>query len=151
MSKTQEKKNIGPDRGFPTTRWSVVLAAGRASPESRQALTTLCETYWYMRTGADDKAKAHLELHLDKLLVGIPFGEGYPQLTERCQRALCAAKIYRSRFPFQGEITPDSEVLHRVHVPQALADVPLLPADHEWISRGALSKVREMPAAPAKQ
>ncbi|MBV9126332.1 MAG: sigma-70 family RNA polymerase sigma factor, partial [Planctomycetes bacterium] len=33
---------------FATTRWSVVLAAGRcASPDSQVALTALCETYWY--------------------------------------------------------------------------------------------------------
>ena len=33
---------------FATTHWSVVLAAGRtSSPDSRRALTTLCETYWY--------------------------------------------------------------------------------------------------------
>ena len=34
-------------RRFPTTRWSVVLAAGEAaSPESRAALSALCEVYW---------------------------------------------------------------------------------------------------------
>jgi RNA polymerase sigma factor (sigma-70 family) len=33
---------------FATTHWSVVLAAGqRASPDSEQALATLCQTYWY--------------------------------------------------------------------------------------------------------
>jgi RNA polymerase sigma factor (sigma-70 family) len=33
---------------FATTRWSLVLAAGRQSSErSRAALATLCETYWY--------------------------------------------------------------------------------------------------------
>lgn len=33
---------------FATTRWSVVLEAGRgSSPDSRRALATLCETYWY--------------------------------------------------------------------------------------------------------
>ena len=33
---------------FATTHWSIVLAAGRtSSPDSRQAWTTLCETYWY--------------------------------------------------------------------------------------------------------
>ena len=33
---------------FHTTHWSVVLAAGQArSPDSRRALETLCETYWY--------------------------------------------------------------------------------------------------------
>lgn len=40
----------GGGRGrFATTHWSLVLAAqGRASsPEAHQALSTLCETYWY--------------------------------------------------------------------------------------------------------
>jgi RNA polymerase sigma-70 factor (ECF subfamily) len=33
---------------FATTRWSVVLEAGRgSSPASREALAKLCETYWY--------------------------------------------------------------------------------------------------------
>ncbi len=33
---------------FATTHWSVVLAAGRTpSAGSQQALTSLCETYWY--------------------------------------------------------------------------------------------------------
>jgi RNA polymerase sigma-70 factor (ECF subfamily) len=33
---------------FATTHWSVVLAAGQgASPDSRKALASLCETYWY--------------------------------------------------------------------------------------------------------
>lgn len=35
-------------RVFVTTRWSVVLAAGRGeSPGSRAALESLCQTYWY--------------------------------------------------------------------------------------------------------
>jgi RNA polymerase sigma factor (sigma-70 family) len=40
---------IGRGKRFATTRWSVVLAAG-ADPSSlnaRDALTTLCQTYWY--------------------------------------------------------------------------------------------------------
>lgn len=38
----------GGARRFATTHWSIVLAAGRRdSPDSRQALATLCETYWY--------------------------------------------------------------------------------------------------------
>ena len=34
---------------FSTTRWSLVIAAGadKASPVVREALATLCETYWY--------------------------------------------------------------------------------------------------------
>jgi RNA polymerase sigma-70 factor (ECF subfamily) len=31
---------------FYTTQWSVVLAAGRESPDSHQALAALCEGYW---------------------------------------------------------------------------------------------------------
>ncbi|HIK95999.1 MAG TPA: sigma-70 family RNA polymerase sigma factor [Planctomycetes bacterium] len=31
-----------------TTRWSIVMSAGRTtSPDSRRALESLCETYWY--------------------------------------------------------------------------------------------------------
>jgi RNA polymerase sigma-70 factor (ECF subfamily) len=34
-------------RRFPTTRWSQIIAAGTpASPASRAALASLCETYW---------------------------------------------------------------------------------------------------------
>src|SRR5688572_28974885 len=36
-----------PNRGFTTTRWSLVLTAGRdATPASRAALAELCELYW---------------------------------------------------------------------------------------------------------
>ena len=35
-------------RAFPNTRWSVVLtAAQRSSPESAEALETICRAYWY--------------------------------------------------------------------------------------------------------
>jgi RNA polymerase sigma-70 factor (ECF subfamily) len=38
----------GPDRGdvFPSTHWSVVLAAGEAEPEAVAALAELCQIYW---------------------------------------------------------------------------------------------------------
>ncbi len=33
---------------FATTRWSVVLTAGhKSSPQARESLETLCQTYWY--------------------------------------------------------------------------------------------------------
>lgn len=50
MSLNQPKRESRDSarRRFLTTHWSVVLAAGRAgSADSRQALATLCETYWY--------------------------------------------------------------------------------------------------------
>src|SRR6266576_117049 len=37
-----------PDGYFATTRWTVVIAAGRGStPQSDLALEELCRTYWY--------------------------------------------------------------------------------------------------------
>jgi RNA polymerase sigma factor (sigma-70 family) len=37
-----------PRASFGTTQWSLVLAArDRATPEAREALAALCETYWY--------------------------------------------------------------------------------------------------------
>src|SRR5437867_7104583 len=40
-------RNPGAHRGFTTTRWSLVIAAGRDStPKSRAALSELCELYW---------------------------------------------------------------------------------------------------------
>jgi RNA polymerase sigma-70 factor (ECF subfamily) len=39
--------SVLPNRGFTTTRWSLVLTAGRDStPGSRAALAELCELYW---------------------------------------------------------------------------------------------------------
>jgi RNA polymerase sigma factor (sigma-70 family) len=32
---------------FATTRWSIVAAAGSATPEARDALAALCQAYWY--------------------------------------------------------------------------------------------------------
>ncbi len=34
-------------RGFVTTRWSLVVAAGARTEASEEALATLCQTYWY--------------------------------------------------------------------------------------------------------
>ncbi len=36
------------DQSFATTRWSLIaMAGGAASPEAREALESLCDTYWY--------------------------------------------------------------------------------------------------------
>ena len=35
-----------PHSRFATTRWSLVLSAGTGQPESREALSELCELYW---------------------------------------------------------------------------------------------------------
>lgn len=42
------RKMKEPNQRFPTTQWSLVIAAqGAPSPNVRQALERLCETYWY--------------------------------------------------------------------------------------------------------
>lgn len=47
-SHRESQSDITGARSFATTHWSVVLAAGRrSSPQSQEALATLCRTYWY--------------------------------------------------------------------------------------------------------
>ena len=41
-----DKERVRPAGHFATTRWSLVLAAGRSGHRSRQALESLCELYW---------------------------------------------------------------------------------------------------------
>ena len=40
-----DKRSIAGKRGFATTRWSIVIAAGDA--RRKDALSRLCEAYWY--------------------------------------------------------------------------------------------------------
>ncbi|HEY1174084.1 MAG TPA: sigma-70 family RNA polymerase sigma factor [Verrucomicrobiae bacterium] len=49
MTSTHDKAEtvLGAAREFATTRWSVVMAAGSASPRSGEALAQLCQAYWY--------------------------------------------------------------------------------------------------------
>lgn len=69
-------------RAFATTQWSVVIAAGHdSSPDSREALAALCQTYWaplyaYVRrrvpdvNEAQDLTQAFFAELLDKNYVG---------------------------------------------------------------------------------
>jgi RNA polymerase sigma-70 factor (ECF subfamily) len=78
-----EREMVGRDSAqFATTHWSVVLAAGdSASPNSREALETLCRAYWFplyafvRRTGrstedAEDLVQGFFAYLLEKHLVG---------------------------------------------------------------------------------
>jgi DNA-directed RNA polymerase specialized sigma24 family protein len=56
-----EEPRGSPD--FATTRWSIVAAAGAGDAASRDALATLCATYWwplyaYARRRGDDRERA---------------------------------------------------------------------------------------------
>ena len=47
-SRRHDPVDSSPPASFATTQWSLVLAAiDRTTPEARQALAALCETYWY--------------------------------------------------------------------------------------------------------
>ena len=47
-ARPRNSSSLRGDRQFSVTRWSMVLAAGhRSSPHSKQALESLCQTYWY--------------------------------------------------------------------------------------------------------
>jgi RNA polymerase sigma factor (sigma-70 family) len=80
-----------PPRGdvFVTTRWTVVLSAGRkSSPQSDRALGELCQTYWYplyayvrrqgkTKEDAEDLVQAFFEKFLEKnYLEGLNAGRG---------------------------------------------------------------------------
>jgi RNA polymerase sigma factor (sigma-70 family) len=44
----RQTSDLAHPHGFATTRWSLVLAAGRGdAPEADAALAALCEVYWY--------------------------------------------------------------------------------------------------------
>jgi RNA polymerase sigma factor (sigma-70 family) len=48
MGQDPPKRGPSPRGRFATTRWSVILTAGkRAQPGWKEALSTLCEVYWY--------------------------------------------------------------------------------------------------------
>lgn len=70
--------SAGPRDVFVTTRWTVVLSAGRkSSPQSDHALGELCQTYWYplyayvrrkghSREDAEDLTQAFFERFLQR-------------------------------------------------------------------------------------
>ncbi len=48
MTKGQTMHTLPGSSQFPTTRWTLVIAAGDPRPkEARSALVSLCENYWY--------------------------------------------------------------------------------------------------------
>jgi hypothetical protein len=48
MTNGQTMHTLQGSSQFPTTRWTLVLAAGRPDrKEARSALGSLCEDYWY--------------------------------------------------------------------------------------------------------
>jgi RNA polymerase sigma-70 factor (ECF subfamily) len=48
MTKSQTMNTLTGPSPFPTTRWTMVVAAGDPQrKEARSALVSLCETYWY--------------------------------------------------------------------------------------------------------
>ena len=61
---TRPNSKQGKSPRFATTHWSVVLTAGRtSSPEQKQALEELCQSYWfplyaYLRRSGCDRHQA---------------------------------------------------------------------------------------------
>ncbi len=77
-SNSSERENIPRGDYFVTTRWTVVIAAGRkSSPQSDRALGELCQIYWYplyayvrrqghSREDAEDLVQAFFARFLEK-------------------------------------------------------------------------------------
>ena len=119
-----------------------------ASREYKAAIAELsARSLARLRTGSAEDAISFLEDHVDSYLVGVPMGQTYPELTYRCQHAMAIVKVYRSRFPFPGGCTLHTEDLHAKHVPEMLREVPLLPADHEWLDSPMRKVARMQPAS----
>ncbi len=98
-----EPSHADAPRRFATTRWSVVLAAGRdSSPESTQALAELCRAYWFplyvfvRRLGrsadeAQDLTQEFFARLLEKgALSGADPGRGHFPGERSCQRPIAA-------------------------------------------------------------
>ncbi len=78
MSTSHDLPPAAPPVAFVTTRWTVVLSAGRkSSPQSDQALEELCRAYWYplyayvrhrghSREDAEDLTQAFFARFLEK-------------------------------------------------------------------------------------
>lgn len=78
MKNSGTQGGVPPGDYFATTRWTVVLSAGRkSSPDSDRALAELCQTYWYplyayvrrrgkTKEDAEDLAQAFFERFLEK-------------------------------------------------------------------------------------
>jgi RNA polymerase sigma factor (sigma-70 family) len=81
-TKSQSMTSLPGGGAFLTTRWTVVLAAGNAQdPHSKQALATLCQTYWrplyvfvrrrgYSPADAEDLVQEFFERLLERGIVG---------------------------------------------------------------------------------
>jgi len=100
-----------------------------------------------LRTGSSDEAIAFLEDRVDSYLVGVPMGKRHRELTPRAQEAMSMVKTYRAQYPFRGECTQHAQDLHATHVPEILNDVPVLPADHQWLDLH-MRKIAEIQRSP---
>lgn len=88
---------------FPTTRWTLVAAAGdRSRPDSRRALASLCETYWYplyayaRRAGdSPEQAQDHTQEFFARFLEDDYFDRADPQRGRFRSFLLASFKHYR--------------------------------------------------------
>ena len=71
---------------FPTTRWTLVAAAGSRQPDGRVALAFLCEAYWYplyayaRRCGhSSDQARDHTQEFFAQFLESRNFDRANPE------------------------------------------------------------------------
>lgn len=87
MDEYSAMSDQGQPHQFDTTQWSLVLTAGHpSSPDSRQALSDLCESYWYplyayvrRRVANADEAQDLTQAFFTKLLDKNYVGDADPQ------------------------------------------------------------------------
>jgi RNA polymerase sigma-70 factor (ECF subfamily) len=97
MSQSADERATSAAERFASTHWSVVVRArDRTSPQAREALATLCRTYWYplyayirRQVGSADRAE-ELTQEFFTLFLEKGFIEGVTQARGRFRTFLLA-------------------------------------------------------------
>jgi RNA polymerase sigma factor (sigma-70 family) len=82
----QSSRTNGIQSDFPTTRWTLVAAAGSGGPDTRRALASLCEAYWYplyayarRRGNSPEQAQDHTQEFFTRFLERDYFDRADPE------------------------------------------------------------------------
>jgi hypothetical protein len=93
-------------------------AMGYQVNEVQARMTSDANALCFIRLGDQAGAIRLLELHLDTAATTLPQGRPYAELTPETQRALAAAKVYRTAYPSQV-INPElDQILSEIPFPE---------------------------------
>jgi hypothetical protein len=93
------------------------LAMGLQVNEVQARMTSDANALCFIRLGDQEGAVRLLETHLDTAAATLPQGRQYAELSPTTQRALAAAKVYRTAYPSQTRNPELDQVLSEVPFP----------------------------------